>query len=169
MTQSYTTTETWSRTHARKVGGKVVADLRQFQQEYGSPSDAWLEKYLAELTVLLTDDYIEEVTYGFRRNGQWIVAVRYTADMNGNLVADDRSGRIPRGVDVAGATWGSYLVRNAKWRSLSSAERAAIERQLPFSRNTCAAPTDGGPVRWNDKTYSGAGCGVRRSTVGGVL
>ena len=49
MSYTYTQTETWSRTHARKVGGKVVADLRQMQQEYGSPSDQRLEQYLAAL------------------------------------------------------------------------------------------------------------------------
>jgi len=167
MSYTYTQTETWYRTHARKVGGKVVADLRQMQQEYGSPSDQRLEQYLAELVVLLTDGLLQEVTYGFRRNNTWVVAIRYTADMNGNLSVDDRSGRVPRGANISGASWGSYLVKNPKWHSLSPAERSAVERELPFEREGAEEPSDGAMVRAGDKTYSSAGCGVRRTTIGG--
>src|SRR5437868_8488676 len=99
MTQTYTTTETWSRTHARYVAGKVAADLRQMQQEYGQPTDAAINDYLLELTVLLAGGFVKEVSYGYRRDGAWVVALKYTADMYGNLSTDDRSGRIPRGVN----------------------------------------------------------------------
>lgn len=169
MTQSYTITESWSRTHARKVGGKVVADLRQLQQEYGRPTEEWLEAYLSELVVLLGEGVLGKVTYGFRRDGAWIVGLRYTADMNGNLTADDRSGRVPRGVNIDGATWYSYLEKNARWHGLSAVTRAAIERELPFQREGAAEPTDGGALHLNDRTYSSAGSGVRRSTIGAAL
>jgi hypothetical protein len=169
MTQSYTVTESWSRTHARKVGGKVVADLRQMQQEYGLPTEQWLEKYLSELVVLLGESVLKEVTYGFRRNDAWIVALRYTADMNGNLIVDDRSGRVPRGVNVIGATWYSYLLKNSKWDGLSDAAKAAIEQELPFQREGAAEPSVGGVIQVGDKTYSSAGSGVKRSTIGGAL
>ncbi len=109
MSHSYSTTETWSRTHARKVGGKVAADLRQMQQEYGQPSDVAIDAYLQELVVLLPDGYVDDVVYGYKRDGAWIVALKYTADMHGNLNTDDRSGRIPRGANVIGATFYSFL------------------------------------------------------------
>jgi len=169
MTQSYTITESWSRTHARKVGGKVIADLRQLQQEYGQPTDEWLEEFLSELVVLLGEGVVEEVTYGFRRNGAWVVALRYTADMNGNLTVDDRSGRVPRGVSLDGCTWYSYLTRNSRWNSLSASQQAAIERELPFQREGATEPSVAGMMRVGDKTYSSAGSGVSRSTIGGVL
>lgn len=168
MTQSYTTTETWSRTHARKVGGKVVADLRQMQQAYGSPTDHWLDQYLEELVVLLADGVLKEVTYGFKRNGSWVVALRYSADMAGNLSVDDRSGSIPRGVDISGATWGSYLIKNSKWNELSQTKRAELERDLPFQRQGAEEPTVTTVIRSGDRTYSSAGNGVRRSTIGGA-
>lgn len=167
MTYSYTTTETWSRTHARYVAGKVAADLRQMQQAYGKPSDTDIENYGTELTELLAGGYVKEVTYGYRRDGAWVVALRYTADMYGNLTADDRSGRIPRGADISGATWYSFLTYSSKWDTLTPAQRETIERDLPFSRSSGVEPTvrTGG---WSpDKSYSAAGCGLRRATIGG--
>lgn len=169
MTYSYTTTETWSRTHARYVAGKVAADLRQMQQEYGRPSDTDIENYVTELTELLAGGYVKEVSYGFRRDGAWIAALKYTADMYGNLTADDRSGRIPRGGNTAGAAWYSFLSYSSAWFALTQAQRDAIERDLPFARSSGEEPI----VRtgsWSpDKSYSAAGCGLRRATIGGAV
>lgn len=168
MTLSHTRSEAWTRTDAREVGGQVVADLRQMQQEYGFPTYHRLEQYLAELVILLADGLLHEVTYGFRRSGAWIAAIRYVADMNGNLSVNDRSGRVPRGVNVSGATWGSYLTKSEKWKQLSPGGRAAVQNELPFERQGADELTDGASIRVCDKTYSSAGCGVRRSTIGGV-
>lgn len=167
MTFSYTQSETWSRTHARRVAGKVSADLMQMQQAYGRPTDEWLHNYLVELVVLLSHRVLGSVTYGFQRDGDWIVALEYEADMSGMLTLDDRSGRIPRGVDTHGATWGSYLIKNGVWTSLSPGQRAAIDRELPFPREGAEEPGVAA-ARVFDKTYSSAGNGVRRCTIGGI-
>jgi len=168
MTYSYTTTETWSRTHARYVAGKVAADLRQMQQEYGRPTDAAIESYLLELTVLLVSSYVTDVSYGYRRDGAWITALKYTADMYGNLSIDDRSGRIPRGANIVGAVWFSFLTFSSKWHGLSQPERDAIEQQMPFVRSAGVEPVIriGGWLQ--DKTYSAAACGLRRASIGGA-
>lgn len=167
MTQTYTTTETWSRTHARYVAGKVAADLRQMQQAYGRPSDTDIENYLQELTELLAGGYVKEVSYGFRRDGVWIAALKYTADMYGNLTADDRSGRIPRGADVTGATWYSFLSYSSAWSALTQTQRDAVERDLPFARSSGVEPVVRNGSWSPDKSYSAAGCGLRRATIGG--
>ncbi len=168
MTQSYTTTETWSRTHARYIAGKVAADLRQMQQAYGQPSDADIENYSAELTVLLTGTYVKEVSYGFRRDGAWVAALNYVADMSGNLTTDDRSGRVPRGEDVTGAAFSSFLVFSDKWDRLTQDQKEAVERELPFVRSSGVAPVIKIGTWRGDKTYASAGSGIRRSTIGGA-
>lgn len=166
MTHSYTTTSTFTRTDARYLAGKVAADLRQMQQEYGGPSDAWISKYLDELTELLVGGYVKEVTYGYRRDSRWVAAVKYIADTLGQLTADDRSGRIPRGVDVSGAVCTSYLTKTDKWWKLQSAERDRIQKTLPFQRVSAEEPGVAGC--WAiDKTYSSSTCSLRRGTVGG--
>ncbi len=166
MTNSYTTTATWTQTHARYIAGKVAADLRGLAQEYGSPSEREIEDYLQELTTLMTGRYIKEISYGFERTGVWVVALKYTADMNGDLVADDRSGGIPRGKNITGAAFNSFLSYSAVWRSLSDEQRSKIKESLPIKR--VSAPDPGGAlVGWNaDRSYSSAGSGLRRSTYG---
>lgn len=167
MTHSYTTTSTFTRTNARYLAGKVAADLLQMQQEYGGPSEARILQYLDELTELLVGGYVGEVTYGYRRDNTWIVAVKYTADTLGQLTADDRSGRIPRGVDVSGAVCTSYLTNTDKWWNLQPAERDRIQRSLPFQRMSADEPSVAGG--WDaDKTYSSSTCSLRRGTVGGA-
>lgn len=168
MTQTSTTTESWSRTHARYVAGKVAADLRQMQQEYGQPSDTSIDAYLAELTILLTDGYVKEVSYGFRQGGAWVVALKYTADMYGNLSIDDRSGRIPRGANVASSAFCSFLEFSDKWDRLTTSQREAVERTLPFVRSSGVAPVIRAGAWSNDKSYASAGCGLHRATVGGA-
>ena len=169
MSYSYTRTESWSHTHARKVAGKVAADLRRLQQEYGQPSDSMIEEFLLELTILLTGGYVAEVSYGFDKYGTWIAALNYVADMSGNLDTNDRAGRIPRGTDVSDARFYSYLVFSDKWKTLSPAERLKIEAQLPFVREGAPAPSVGAGGWRSDKCYSSAGCGLRRGAVGGFL
>jgi hypothetical protein len=166
MSQTYTTTETWSRTHARYIAGKVGADLRQMQQAYGQPSNEHLNDLVAELTAYLADDYLDYVEYGFRRGDTWVVAHKYTAGEIGASVGDDRSGRVRRGANVSGAYWSSYLVRNWRWWSLSQAERNRYEAQIAIKRTpgTGAVPASGG---WaTERSYaagrgsvSRAGCG----------
>ncbi len=167
MTQSYTTTETWSRAHARKVAGKVAADLRQFQQAYREPSDAHINDLTEELVSYLADDYLDYVEYGFRRGDTWVVAHKYTAAEIGSMTTDDRSGRVRRGVDVNGAYWWSYLVRNSRWAALTPAQRDRFEADLAIKRTpgTGATPASGGWAQ--EQAYSSGGGGVRRSGCGG--
>lgn len=167
MTQSFTTTETWSRTHARYVAGKVAADLRQFQQAYGEPSDAHLNDLTEELVAYLADDYLEYVEYGFRRGDTWVVAHKYTAAQIGSMSTDDRSGRVRRGADVTGAYWSSYLVKNARWWKLTQAERDRYEAGIAIKRvpGSGASPLSGG---WApERSYASGGGGVSRSGCGG--
>ena len=166
MTYTHTTTETWSRTHARYVTGKVAADLRQMQQEYGQPTDTAIEWYLQELTVLLAGGYLKEVSYGYKRDAAWVAALKYTADMYGNLSTDDRSGRIPRGANVVGAVFHSFLTLSSKWDRLSQSQREAIERELPFVRSAGEEPAIRIGAWLSDKTYSSIGCGLRRASIG---
>ena len=41
MSYSYTTTETFTRTHARYIASKIAADLRKLQLYYDRPKAEW--------------------------------------------------------------------------------------------------------------------------------
>ena len=134
MTYSYTTSSTFTRVHARYIASKVAADLRQMQLLYGKPTSSQIDDYMEELTELLAGRYLDSVEYGFRRDGKVILSLKYTAAPDGTLIADDRAGRIPTGVDISKTIWFSYLWTNSKWSALTYSERERIEQTLPFKR-----------------------------------
>jgi hypothetical protein len=168
MTQSYSTTQTFTRTDARYIAGKVAADLRQLSQAYGQPTEAHIANLMDELTELLVDGYLDRVTYGFRKGDQWVVAMKYTGAEIGTLTTDDRSGRVPRGADIGGASWCSHLVRSSRWDALTAAQQDTYENRLPIQRTDGAEPSPGTRGWIEDKVYSSSGGGVRRSSAGGA-
>lgn len=151
--------------HARYMASKVATDLRRFQRLYSAPSDASIANYEAELIELLKHDVVETVIYGFKRNGKWTEAtVRYRS-IGGSLSADDDPGKIRPGLDVAGASFTSFLVFNGKWSTLSDADRASIESGLPFQRGSGTMPELEAGYWADDLTYGAGGRGLARSTV----
>ena len=155
MTYSYTTTSTFTKTHAIYLASKVAADLRQMQLFYGEPSDEDIEKYIEELAILLVHRCLKMVEYGLGRGSNWVVVARYTVRFEGFSIVDDRSGRIPADADVTGAWWHSYLEYNDHyWWELSENQRQQIRRLLPFQRTSGTEPGID-PGGWIiDKTYS---------------
>ena len=161
-TSTYSTTFTISQ--ARYVTSKIKTDLKLLQGAYGAPSDDHIDAFGEEAAQLLNGGYLDTVTYGFRRGDEWVVAVRYTAGMHGTLMSDDRAGGIPRGVDVAGARFHSYLTRSAAWNALSQADRDKIESSLPVNRVGGPEPGTQGGYWSSDRAYSANGTGVARGT-----
>lgn len=77
---SYTDSTTFTYTHARHLGAKVATDLKRMQRMYAYPTDASIAQYEAEIIELLRHGYLDKVTYGFRRDGNWVEpTLRYTA------------------------------------------------------------------------------------------
>ena len=134
------------------------------QRFYEQPSDDKINDYIEELTTLLASRYLDYIEYGFRHAGDWILCLRYTAQFDGGLAIDDRPGRIYPGADISGASWGSYLVRNASWSQLSDAERERFEQSLPFPRNSASSPGTGNGVWVSDKVYTNGGTSLPRKT-----
>jgi hypothetical protein len=168
MSLSYTTTdtETFTIAHARYIASKVATDLLRFQRFYFSPSDSWIDNYEAELAVLLKYDVVANVVYGFQRNGRWTeAAARYTALPGGTLLADDDPGKIRPGLEVAGASFSSFMSYNANWNRLTGQQQAAIEAECPFQRSTGSAPPLEAGYWANDLGYSAGGRGLGRATV----
>jgi hypothetical protein len=167
MSTSYTAndTATFTYLHARYIASKVATDLKRFQRFYGGvPSDSTIELYENELAVLLKHDVVEWVIYGFKRNGKWTEAsVRYTALPGGILQADDDPGKIRPNLDIAGASFTSFLTY--KWSDKSSMERETILEESPLKRVDGQTPDLEAGYWMNDLSYSAAGRGLGRATV----
>ncbi len=168
MTQSYTYSETatFTVTHARHMAAKVATDLKRMQRLYGAPNDTEIARYEAELVELMKAGYLDVVTYGYRRDNDWVEpTLRYTArELSGVAANDDDPGRIRPGADIGGASFYSYLTFNADWSALTAAQREAFERTLPFVRGGAPAPGISGYFS-DDRTYSAGGRALNRAMV----
>ncbi len=168
MASSFTVSESTSFTvtHARHMAAKVAADLKRIQRHYGKPSDPAIANYEAEVTALLKAGYLGTVTYGFRKDGQWIEpTLRYTArELAGSSANDDDPGKVRPWANVTGATFYSYLTKSAAWSNLSGAEQEAFEATLPIQRNGAPEPSVSGYLE-EDRTYSAGGRALGRSSV----
>lgn len=166
---SYSTTDTEAFTiaHARRIASKVATDLLRFQSLYnGVPSTALIDNYEKEIVEYLRHDVVESVTYGFKRDGKWTeAAVRYRALAGGILVSDDDPGKIRPRLDVAGATFTSFLVHNGNWSNKTAAERQVIENACPFQRSSGTEPPLESGYWTDDLNYIAGGRGLGRSTV----
>jgi hypothetical protein len=165
MTTTYTTSSTssFTLTHAKYLASKLASDLRQMQLFYGKPTDSEIAAYITEVVILLLGGYLATVSYGFKRHGQWILALKYDARAGGVLLPDDRAGRVRPGVDVHGSTWHSFLTYSLKFSHLLEVEQQRVKSQLPFQRGDGSEPTVSGA--WvSDKSYSSGTVSLQRNT-----
>lgn len=164
---TYSSTQTFTLTHARHLAAKVATDLRRMQRLYNEPSDKWIADYETEVTELLRQGYLGTATYGFKRNGEWIEpTLRYTANDLYKGSTDDDPGRVVPGKNVVGATFYSYMTYSLAWDKLTGAQQNAIKQALPFQRTGADQPSvaNGGYFA-EDKNYSAGGRSLSRASV----
>jgi hypothetical protein len=168
MSYSTTTTDsiTFTLTHARYLASKVATDLKRMQRFYGEPNDTKIVEFEVELTSLLKAGYLGTVSYGFKRNGEWITpTVRYFArELNGLSATDDDPGRVPPGADVTGASFYTYLTYSSSWDALTTAQQTQFKLALPFFRGGAPEPGVKGHFT-NDLNYSSGGRALRRASL----
>lgn len=161
MTSSYTLSDSFTITHARHIASRIAGDLRLLWLYYDKPSEAMIEDYLEEVAQMLAKGYLDTFEVGFRRNGQRVISLFYTVEVDGTL-SDSRSGGVPRAADITGAAQFSFMTYSQKWWDLTPAERNAFEATLPVDRTPGNAPTDGAGYWTSDRAYAAGGAGVRR-------
>ena len=167
MTLSYTTTGTFTRTHARHLAAKVIADMYECSILYGEPSSTSLASYETELVEMLAEGYVQIYEFGFTRNGACIVGWRYKVASDGSLtggITDANPGKLYARAKVAGASTYNYMTRSQKWHNLTSSQQDAFVDKLPFTRTPGALPGQGNGYWQADHTYSAGGTRVSRET-----
>lgn len=165
---SYTDTVSFTHTHAVHLAAKVAADLKRVQRLYGLPTDAAIAGYEAELIWLLKAGYLGAVTYGYRRDGNWIEpTLQYTAqELSGAAANDDDPGRVRPGANITGASFYSFLTYSAAWDHLSYDDQQRFNEAMPVSRGTAPEPGANGYFT-ADKTYSAGGRALGRTSMKG--
>jgi hypothetical protein len=160
---TYTYAETFTRTHARRLAGRVTSDLRQCHLLYGVPSESSLVDYCDELEELLVGNYVFQYDFGFKRAGRLVWSMRYIVGPDGALTSASLAGGVPVGIDVAGARYFNFVSYSVAWSLLSSSQKAAIEQRLPFQRTDGTLPDDTYGTWTKDRTYTAGGVALDRS------
>ena len=166
MTNTFTNTSTFTRTSAEYIASKVAADLRRMNAFYGHsghPSEQEITTYYNELVEFLIHGFLDSVEYGFKRNEERIVSLRYTVQVNGTL-SDGHAGGVYARADVSGASWFSFLNHNYKISRLTPEALENFHGKLPFVRSEGQAPQDGLGYWAVDRSYSADGVGTQRQT-----
>lgn len=169
MTQSFTTTNTRTRSYAnvRYVKEKIASDLRYVREFYPSlytVSD--IENWSSDLYQWMYQGYADSVSVQFVANGKIVAEIRWDVKDDGSITDDDNVGRL-RFKNLSGTTPRIIVPDSSAWTALSDSEKQKFYESLIL---------DWGPVKrldyadgsWrNDKRYSKGDFGVDRWVFGG--
>jgi Bacterial HORMA domain family 1 len=162
MSYSYTASETFTLTDARRLAARVAADMHQCQRLYGHLTDAEIENYLQELTILLHGGYVKSYEFGFKTSDkQRVLSWFYTVGPSGNLEGG-RSGGLFPSANISGAVMFNFLSYNSEWSALSNVERDKIKASYPVRRTEGSAPQDGNGYWDSSRHYTSGGVAVTR-------
>jgi Bacterial HORMA domain family 1 len=162
MTFSYTSTDSFTLTNAKKLAAKVTADMHQCRRLYGRPSEERIDAYQEELVVLLAGGYVSQYEFGFKTGtDKRILSWRYTVTPAGDLEGG-RSGGLCATADVADARTFNYLWHSDEWFKLDAAEQARFDAKHSVERSGGDPPTDGSG-RWvRNRSYVSGGVAIQR-------
>ena len=165
---AYTRTQTVTITHARYVAAKIAADLSRLRRLVGTntPTDENIRKFEKEAIMLLRDEYLDEVTYGFQKNRIWVLAIKYKAQYGRDgscFIKDNDPGGIQPNTQVVGSYFKSFLTYSNKWRQLSAEKKQSYKNKLPIKRVRGTEP--GGDWGEYDKDYASGNIGVKRKKI----
>lgn len=164
FTMTRTASESFTLTHAKYLASKVTSDMWRCQQLYGKPSADDINNYGTELALLLRDGHVASYEFGFQTDDKRVLSWRYAVDTSGDLIGDERPGKIVSGVDISQAKWFNFLTYSAKWGNLSAEEKTKINEGLPINRIDGFPPKDGNGYWQTDHSYSSKGAALSRST-----
>lgn len=162
MSFSYSVTETFSETHARRLAAKVGADMHQCQQSYGYPTDGAIDDFMEELRILLLGGYLSTYEFGYKTNdNRRVVSWLYTVTPAGGLEGG-RSGGLFLTADVSNAKSFNNISYSPAWSLLSSLEQAKVEESHPVDRTTGDPPLDGDGYWEESRVYVSGGAALTK-------
>jgi Bacterial HORMA domain family 1 len=163
MSATYTLTETFNVTHARKLAAKVIADMHQCNLLYKrGPGDSTIKDYEQELVAKLAGGYITSYEFGFQDStGKRVLSWKYTVGPSGDLEGG-RSGGLYAQANLIGTLLFNFMTTNTKWASLTATEKAKVNSQHDISRVEGSPPSDGSGYWSNTRSYAAGGVAVNR-------
>jgi hypothetical protein len=164
MTSTFTTSATFTLTHAKHLAAKVIADLYQCSVFYDRPAADDIGDYETELVEMLANEYVDTYEFGFKSNGKRLLSWHYTVGRDGGLHGDADAGGVYPKAAVADADYFNFMTYSDKWWGLSETKRADFKGRLPIQRTPGSSPDDGDGYWQVDHAYSAGGVRVARKT-----
>lgn len=163
MTDSYTLTETFNVTHARKLAAKVVADMHQCNLLYGKgPTNTAISGYEQELVAMLAGGFVSSYEFGFQTpSGKRVLSWKYTVGLSGDLEGG-RSGGLYAQADLGGTSLFNFMTTNNKWAALTASDKSKVESQHEVQRVAGNPPADGTGYWSSTRSYAAGGVAVNR-------
>jgi hypothetical protein len=163
---TYSTTLTASQTFtiadAKYLASRIASDLTQLRLYYGQLTEQKVQDLTVEAAILLKAGLLDNVKYGYQKEGKWVFAISYSVNYLGQLeVVNDSPGGIDATANVTGASWSSWLTRRNN-PNLSAQELREIEQLLPIQRGSGTEPSTTNGAWSTDKTYYRNGSAISR-------
>ena len=164
MSSTFTTTATFTRTHAKHLAAKVITDLYQCHLHYDRPSADDIPDYESELIEMLANEYVEMYEFGFKKNDKRVLSWRYKIGKDGGLHGDADAGGVYAKAALSGATYFNFMSYSPKWSKLTAAQWASFKSGLAIQRSSGSLPGDGEGYWQADHGYNAGGVRVERET-----
>jgi hypothetical protein len=162
LSYSYTNTDSFTLTNAKKLAAKVSADMDQCRLLYGKPLEEAIVRYRDELAVMLAERCVSEYEFGYKTSDEKrIVSWRYVINAAGDLEGG-RSGGLFAAADVSKGTMFNFLWTNTTWANLSNSKKEEIRSQHAIRRGDGEPPADGSGIWVRDRTYGSGGVALER-------
>ncbi len=144
MSYSYTRTQDYTQAFtlddARELGSVIKIGLTYIRLFGGMLEEQHLQNLVTEATILLKFGLLDEVEYGYKKNGYCVYALRFKVNIWGQIEAVTRPPSIINPLpDLKGAGWYSLLTR--RHTNLTPATIAAVNKLLPIQRGSGSSPS----------------------------
>jgi len=163
ISSSFTLSDTFTRTHARKLASKVASDMHQCNRLYGrGPSDAEIQAYMDELVAMLSGAYLLAYEFGFQTGSERrVVSWQYQVTASGQLEGG-RSGGLYATADLNGTSMFNVLTPSTEWRILSPGDKAKVNAEHAVTRTIGDGPVDGTGYWATSREYAAGGVSITR-------
>ncbi len=161
-TQTRSLSETFTIADAKYLASRIAHGLTILRVYCGQLTPQKVQDFALEAAILLKFGLLENVKYGYQKNGDWVYAIGYFVNNLGQVeAANDAPSIIDLPSNLNGASWYSILTRRQN-PSLSREDLSQVEQLLPIKRSNGTEPGSANGAWATDDSYSRNGVGLIR-------
>lgn len=162
ITRTENQTSTFTIADAKYLASRIATGLTYLRLYCGLITEQHIQNLAIEAAILLKYGLLENVKYGYQKDGYWKFAISYSVNYLGQVESsDDNPTTMNPPSDLEGVTWHSFLTRRRN-QNLNQADLDAIEEMLPIHRGHGVEPSSANGYGTTDDSYYRNGYGMAR-------